>query len=356
MRQQQLADRAVAAGQQAQHLDLDGRRQPRPAVLGRNHDAQQARLGNLSQLRQQGGSGTLALGAARGKLACQRLGGGQGLLRRAQQSGSGGWIDVGDGHGGRRYDGRNARPRFATSTNIFRPRTAGEYRGGVRPDSPRSPHDRSDTRLHQGFPGCRRAGRIVTAPSSPVVDTGYGPVRGSDDGTARAVAGYFRYAAAPVGELRWRSPQPPARSAGDRRRDRIGAGVPADHRSEAPARPRRASGRRQPGAQRLGAERNRGRRRQTGHRCGFTAVPMSWGREVSRSTTGLSWPPRVMPWWSRSTTGSARSGFLDLSQFNGRPGAKGLRFDTSLGLRDVLSAIALGTRQHLPHSVATRNR
>ncbi|WP_328356811.1 carboxylesterase/lipase family protein [Mycobacterium sp. NBC_00419] len=42
----------------------------------------------------------------------------------------------------------------------------------------------------------------------PVVETGYGPVRGSDDGRVRIWKG-LRYAAAPVGDLRWRAPQPP---------------------------------------------------------------------------------------------------------------------------------------------------
>ena len=42
----------------------------------------------------------------------------------------------------------------------------------------------------------------------PVVDTTNGPVRGMDDGTVK-VWKAVRYAAAPVGELRWRAPQPP---------------------------------------------------------------------------------------------------------------------------------------------------
>ncbi len=42
----------------------------------------------------------------------------------------------------------------------------------------------------------------------PVVQTGYGPLRGSDDGLVKTWKG-VRYAAAPVGELRWRAPQPP---------------------------------------------------------------------------------------------------------------------------------------------------
>ncbi|BBZ76218.1 carboxylic ester hydrolase [Mycolicibacterium anyangense] len=44
--------------------------------------------------------------------------------------------------------------------------------------------------------------------TTEVVQTGYGPVRGSDDGRVRIWKG-LRYAAAPVGDLRWRAPQPP---------------------------------------------------------------------------------------------------------------------------------------------------
>jgi para-nitrobenzyl esterase len=43
---------------------------------------------------------------------------------------------------------------------------------------------------------------------APVVDTGYGPVRGVDDGTVKSWRG-VRYARPPVGELRWRAPLPP---------------------------------------------------------------------------------------------------------------------------------------------------
>ncbi|MGB8388454.1 carboxylesterase/lipase family protein [Mycobacterium sp.] len=42
----------------------------------------------------------------------------------------------------------------------------------------------------------------------PVVETSYGPVRGTDDGRVRAWKG-IRYAAAPVGDLRFRAPEPP---------------------------------------------------------------------------------------------------------------------------------------------------
>jgi para-nitrobenzyl esterase len=42
----------------------------------------------------------------------------------------------------------------------------------------------------------------------PVVETGYGPVRGTDDGHVKTWKG-IRYAAPPVGDLRWRAPEPP---------------------------------------------------------------------------------------------------------------------------------------------------
>jgi para-nitrobenzyl esterase len=46
--------------------------------------------------------------------------------------------------------------------------------------------------------------------NDPIVDTTYGPVRGVDDGTVKVWRG-VRYAAPPVGELRWRAPRPPKR-------------------------------------------------------------------------------------------------------------------------------------------------
>ena len=42
----------------------------------------------------------------------------------------------------------------------------------------------------------------------PVVDTRHGPVRGIDDGAVKSWKG-IRFAAPPVGELRWRRPEPP---------------------------------------------------------------------------------------------------------------------------------------------------
>jgi len=74
-----------------------------------------------------------------------------------------------------------------------------------------------------------------TSVAEPVVDTAYGPVRGTDDGVAAVWRG-IRYAAAPVGELRWRAPQPPqpwgevadARTVGPASPQPVFPGIPFD--------------------------------------------------------------------------------------------------------------------------------
>lgn len=54
---------------------------------------------------------------------------------------------------------------------------------------------------------CREAG-LAPSDGYPVIATNYGPVRGRDDGCTKSWQG-IRYATPPVGQLRWRAPQPP---------------------------------------------------------------------------------------------------------------------------------------------------
>lgn len=49
---------------------------------------------------------------------------------------------------------------------------------------------------------------VRPAPTDAIVDTDSGPVRGADDGQVKVWKG-IRYAAPPEGDLRWRAPQPP---------------------------------------------------------------------------------------------------------------------------------------------------
>ena len=95
----------------------------------------------------------------------------------------------------------------------------------------------------------RSAGQPVTAEANtrriaddrPVVDTTNGPVRGVDDGTIKAWKG-IRYAAAPVGDLRWRRARAASRVVGAGRRGQGRAGVPAADRPADPDRSRCAAG------------------------------------------------------------------------------------------------------------------
>jgi para-nitrobenzyl esterase len=64
-----------------------------------------------------------------------------------------------------------------------------------------------------------------TAGGRPVVETTTGPVRGIDDGTVK-VWKAVPYAAAPVGELRWRAPQPPEAWTEPRDAGRVGPVCP----------------------------------------------------------------------------------------------------------------------------------
>src|SRR5262245_11302404 len=66
---------------------------------------------------------------------------------------------------------------------------------------------------------------VAAAPTSPVVSTDTGPVRGVATGAMQTFLG-IPYAAAPVGDLRWRPPQEPERRHGVRDAKRFGAHCP----------------------------------------------------------------------------------------------------------------------------------
>ncbi|MDV3126225.1 carboxylesterase/lipase family protein [Mycobacterium sp. 21AC1] len=170
-----------------------------------------------------------------------------------------------------------------------------------------------------------------------VVDTEYGPVRGSDDGTVKVWQG-VRYAAAPVGALRWRAPTPPCpwREVADA--TAVGPVCPQ------PIDPR---------------------------------IPLDLGGSQSEDSLVLNiWAPSgtqpgdgkpVMVWahGGAYVLGSASQplyrgrvlaaegdvvivtvnyrlgafGFLDLSDLTAKSGSSTVSFDTNLGLRDVLAAL-----------------
>lgn len=207
----------------------------------------------------------------------------------------------------------------------------------VRPALPRSPYAQPDTRPHPGLPGRRRPGRFVTAGGGPVVDTTYGPVRGTEDGTVRQWLG-IRYAAAPVGELRWRSPQPPAR-----RREIADATVPGPVCPQItdPRLPLDLGGRQGEDSLSLNVW------APAGTPAGGAKPVMVWvhgGAYVLGSSSQPLYNGAVLASEGDAVVVTVNYrlgpfGFLDLSGFNGQPGAKGLRFDTNLGLRDVLFAL-----------------
>ncbi|MGV0813061.1 carboxylesterase/lipase family protein [Mycolicibacterium boenickei] len=177
----------------------------------------------------------------------------------------------------------------------------------------------------------------MTAGRGPVVDTTYGPVRGTDDGTVRQWLG-IRYAAAPVGEFRWRAPQPPARWA-----------EVADATSRGPVCPQITD-------PRLPIDLG-GRQGEdslvlnvwapTGTGAGNAKPVMVWvhgGAYVLGSGSQPLYDGAVLAAEGDAVIVTVNYrlgpfGFLDLSEFNGHPAAKGLRFDTNLGLRDVLFAL-----------------
>ncbi|WP_301122889.1 carboxylesterase/lipase family protein [Mycolicibacterium fortuitum] len=171
----------------------------------------------------------------------------------------------------------------------------------------------------------------------PVVDTGYGPVRGTDDGAVRRWLG-IRYAAAPTGELRWRSPQPPARN-----QEVADATVPGPVCPQLtdPRIPLDLGGRQGEDSLVLNVW------APGGTEPGAGKPVMVWvhgGAYVLGSGSQPLYDGSVLAVEGDAVVVTVNYrlgpfGFLDLSEFNGQPGARGLRFDTNVGLRDVLFAL-----------------
>lgn len=174
--------------------------------------------------------------------------------------------------------------------------------------------------------------RAVVA-DGPVVDTAYGPVRGTDDGTVKAWQG-IRYAAAPVGELRWRAPEPPrpwqdvadATVVGPVCPQPVDPRIPIDlgaRQSEdslrlniwAPARTEPGDGKPVMVWAHGGA-----------YVLGSASQPLYRGRVLAAEGD-------VVVVTVNYRLGAF--GFLDLSELS----TAGMRFDTNLGLRDVLCAL-----------------
>ena len=178
------------------------------------------------------------------------------------------------------------------------------------------------------------------AGKGPVVDTVYGPVRGSDDGLVKVWKG-VRYAASPTGARRWRAPEPPQPWSNI-----------ADARAFGPVCP-------QPVEPRIPID--------LGAPQGEDCLSLSiWAS--SDTAAGAGKPVLVWVHGGAYIIGSASQplydggilagggdaivvtvtyrlgafGFLDLSSFS----SARRRFDSNLGLRDVLAALGMGPRQH----------
>ncbi|WP_441962793.1 carboxylesterase/lipase family protein [Mycolicibacterium houstonense] len=171
----------------------------------------------------------------------------------------------------------------------------------------------------------------------PVVDTAYGPVRGTDDGAVKRWSG-IRYAAAPVGELRWRAPQPPARWSEIADATRPGPVCP---QITDPRLPIDLGGRQGEESLVLNVW------APAGTEAGDAKPVMVWvhgGAYVLGSGSQPLYDGAVLAGEGDAVIVTVNYrlgpfGFLDLSEFSERAAAKGLRFETNLGLRDVLCAL-----------------
>jgi para-nitrobenzyl esterase len=173
-------------------------------------------------------------------------------------------------------------------------------------------------------------GRALAA---PVVETAYGPVRGTDDGTVKSWRG-VRYAAPPAGALRWQAPRPPERWTEVADATRVGLVCPQ------PTDPRIPID--------LGAPQGEDSLSlnvwaSSDTEAGDAKPVMVWvhgGAYVLGSSAQSLYRGRVL-----ASSGEAvivtvnyrlgAFGFLDLSSFSTR----NTRFESNLGLRDVLFAL-----------------
>lgn len=163
-----------------------------------------------------------------------------------------------------------------------------------------------------------------------VVETAYGPVRGTDDGTVKAWRG-IRYAAPPAGPLRWRPPEPPQRWTEPADATRVGPVCPQPTDPRIPidlGAPQGddclslnvwASSDTEPGARRPVLVWVHG----GAYVLGSSAQPLYHGRALAAGGEALIVTINYR---------LGALGFLDLSAF-------GDRFATNLGLRDVLCAL-----------------
>lgn len=173
-------------------------------------------------------------------------------------------------------------------------------------------------------------GRSVDA---PVVDTAYGRVRGVDDGTVKSWKG-VRYAAPPVGALRWRAPEPPRAWTDVADTTRVGPACPQPTDPRIPidlGAPQGddsltlnvwASSDTEPGDAKPVLVWVHG----GAYVLGSAAQPLYRGRALARSGDAIIVTINYR---------LGAFGFLDLSSFS----TEHTRFESNLGLRDVLFAL-----------------
>ncbi len=167
-----------------------------------------------------------------------------------------------------------------------------------------------------------------------VVETTYGPVRGTDDGGAKAWKG-IRYAAPPVGDRRFRAPEPPERWTEVADATSYG---PACPQPKFPNMPLDLGAPQGEDCLRLNvwasSDTQAGDRKPVmvwlhggAYILGSSSQPLYEGRRLAGGGSDVG----VVVVTLNYRLGAL--GFLDLSSFNPR-------FDTNIGLRDVLAALA----------------